>query len=177
MAKMNPLRERQSWLIHSNVLLLRQAGALLLSMRDTEYVKVGGQFRHILEFYECLLDGLASSHIDYDARRRDLILQSSRSAAGDRIDAILARLEAQPALLCDCVVWVRLEDAEGARVVEPFLASSLGRELQALRSHTIHHFALIAMMLRALGVTVDPDFGVAPSTLRYRASQSPAEAA
>ena len=60
---------------------------------------------------------------------------------------------------------------------EPFLISSVGRELQVLSSHTIHHFALMAMTLRVLGVPVDPDFGMAPSTLRYLDTQAGAEAA
>jgi hypothetical protein len=39
-----------------------------------------------------------------------------------------------------------------------------------LCSHAVHHFALIAMILRAHGIDVDPKFGVAPSTLRDRAA-------
>ncbi len=70
-----------------------------------------------------------------------------------------------------------MEDSAGSRLPEPFLVSSVGRKLQVLSSHTIHHFTLMAMTLRALGVPVDPDFGMASSALRYRASQALAEAA
>ena len=52
----------------------------------------------------------------------------------------------------------------------------ISRELQVLSSHTVHHFALIAVTLRMHGVEMDPDFGMAPSTLRYLASKT-AEAA
>jgi hypothetical protein len=52
-----------------------------------------------------------------------------------------------------------------------YLISSIGRELQALSSHTIHHFALIAITLRLHGFDVDQDFGMSPSTLRYQASK------
>jgi len=48
--------------------------------------------------------------------------------------------------------------------------------LQVLSSHTVHHFALIAMTLRLHGVEMEPGFGMAPSTLRYLAAKS-AEAA
>ena len=51
------------------------------------------------------------------------------------------------------------------------MTSSIGREMQALASHTVHHFALIAMTLQALGFHLDRDFGMAPSTLRYQASR------
>src|SRR5437588_542470 len=65
----------------------------------------------------------------------------------------------------------------GAHAVRDcFMESSISRELQALSSHTVHHFALIAMTLRMHGVETDADFGMAPSTLRYLASKT-AEAA
>ena len=45
--------------------------------------------------------------------------------------------------------------------------STLERELYVLVSHTIHHYALVAVLLRTLGVDPGPEFGVAPSTLRH----------
>jgi len=51
-------------------------------------------------------------------------------------------------------------------------SSSLGREFQFLISHTIHHFALIAGLCRLHGVSICNDFGVAPSTLRHRATMN-----
>jgi hypothetical protein len=45
--------------------------------------------------------------------------------------------------------------------------TSVGRELQFLVSHTVHHYAVIAAMLRPQGVEPGADFGVAPSTLVY----------
>jgi hypothetical protein len=76
-----------------------------------------------------------------------------------RLRVLIERLES---LQVDGSVQVRAEDAE------PYLSSTIGRELQSLSSHTVHHFALIAMSLRAMGIPVEEDFGVAPSTLRYR---------
>jgi hypothetical protein len=56
------------------------------------------------------------------------------------------------------------------------MPSSISRELQVLSSHTIHHFALIAMTLRMHGVELDAEFGMAPSTLRYLSSTKNASA-
>ena len=47
-------------------------------------------------------------------------------------------------------------------------ASSIGRELGFLLSHTIHHCALIAVMMRLRGLATPPGFGVAPATMRHR---------
>jgi hypothetical protein len=45
--------------------------------------------------------------------------------------------------------------------------SSLGRELEFVLSHTVHHHALIAEKLAANGDNAVRDFGVAPSTLEF----------
>lgn len=178
--------ERQEYLIAINVAWLRQAQGLLDRISDAHYTaspsglaphKIGGHLRHILEFYECFLAGLAKGRIDYDARQRDLSVETSRQVAQARIRILIHLLGTEPALRVDSLVSVRIEDSAGSRISEPFLVSSVGRELQVLSSHSIHHFALMAMTLRALDAHVDPDFGMAPSTLRYRASQAAAEAA
>src|SRR3569832_1580124 len=134
--------------------------------------RVCRHLRHIVEFYECFLDGLESTHLDYDSRKRDLTIESSPSAAATRICSIIDRLDTEPALQYDNVLFVRIEDADGLGLADPYLMSSIGRELLTLSSHTIHHFALISMTMRSQGMAMDPDFGMAPSTLRHREAQS-----
>jgi hypothetical protein len=176
---------RQSALVEINVRWLRQALRLLDRLDDTEYAttpasfaphRAGGHLRHIIEFYQCFLNGVDSFHIDYDARQRDLAVEHSRAAAAAAIRAVIRSLETCPALRFEAIIWVRMEDADSSPVRDRFMESSISRELQVLSSHTIHHFALIAMTLRMHGVEIDPDFGMAPSTLRYMAAKA-AEAA
>ena len=169
---------RQSFLIERNLASLRQAIALVEQIDDETYCasppslaphRVGGHLRHILEFYECFLDGLETSHIDYDARKRDQAVETCRAAALGKIHSIMERMESSAALRGDAIVWVRLEDASAARIDDCFITSSVSREMQVLSSHTVHHFALIATTLKALGIELDRNFGMAPSTLRYNA--------
>jgi hypothetical protein len=171
------LPARQSFLIERNIASLRQAADLLEHLDDATYRmcppalaphRAGGHMRHILEFYECFLDGVGSSHVDYDARKRDQSVETCRAAALARIRAVIARLENDPLLRGDSIIWVRVEDAPAARLDDSYMTSSIGRELQILSSHTTHHFALIGVTLAALGVHLDENFGVAPSTLRHR---------
>jgi uncharacterized damage-inducible protein DinB len=178
--------ERQAQLILTNVGWLKQAEALLCQLSDCDYAErqpraggqsVGGHLRHILEFYECFLDGLSSARIDYDSRKRDLTFETSRLEALRRIGMLLSRLQNQSTVMGDSTIRVRMEDADEACTPEPFLMSSVARELQALSSHTVHHFALIAAVLRVQGVPVTAGFGVAPATLRYWTSQANEEAA
>jgi len=73
----------------------------------------------------------------------------------------------------DALLAVRIEGSDSSVL----LRSSVARELQALSSHTVHHFALIAITLKGYGVEVNPGFGVSPSTLRFDAGKVAAEAA
>ena len=99
-------------------------------------------------------------------------IESSRGAASAAIRSIIRTLETSIELRGERIIWVRMEDAEASDVRESFMESSISRELQVLSSHTVHHFALIAITLRMHGVEMDPDFGMAPSTLRYLASKT-----
>jgi hypothetical protein len=166
---------QQHQLVGINLSWLEQALDLLDSIDEHAYAsspkgmephRAGGHLRHILEFYECFLDGLEYGRIDYDARRRDERIELYRAAAKEKIRHISRRLSSMPARSGDTPLFVRREDA--GDVQDPWLVSSIARELQVLSSHTIHHFALIAMTLRLHGCPMDPAFGMAPSTLRFQ---------
>jgi hypothetical protein len=168
--------KRLNALIDINIRWLRQALRLLERLDDAAYAttppgmaphRAGGHLRHIVEFYQAFLRGAESFHIDYDARRRDLEIERSRAAAAAAIRTIIRELETSQAIRYEAIVWVRMEDAPSGVVSEAFMESSLSRELQVLSSHTVHHFALIAMTLRLHGIEMDSHFGMAPSTLRF----------
>ena len=161
-------------LIQTNSTWLRQAIDLIETLDDAVFAtKVGAHMRHIVEFYECFLNGLETACVDYDQRKRDESIATSRPRAAARIRTLMRRLEAVGRYDDDALLAVRIEGSDSS----VFLRSSVARELQALSSHTIHHFALIAVTLRMHGVEMDPDFGMAPSTLRYLAARATAEAA
>src|ERR1051326_5449975 len=113
------LPSRASALIATNVRWLRQALRLLERLDDTVYAatapgfaphRAGAHLRHVLEFYQCFLDGLESSHIDYDARQRDESVEHSRSAAAITIRSIIHAFETHAELRQERILWVRMED-------------------------------------------------------------------
>jgi hypothetical protein len=169
--------QRQNLLIETNVRWLLQASHLVASLPDHVFSepppgfpahRVSAHLRHILEFYECLLEGLETGRVDYDARRRNPNIEASRVYALDVLLGLVERLRAVEVTNADTALLVCMEDSTATGRDDCLLQSSVGRELQVLSSHTIHHFALIAMTLVAHGFPVDADFGVAPSTLRHR---------
>ena len=158
------------------VALLRQAVTVLEGLPDGLYTcttsvtpegTVGRHMRHCVDFYERFLDGLPTGRIDYADRRRDPTIESSRVVALTRLADLEQRLAAPTGLDPRRSILVRPEDDDvDPRNPGAWFRSSIGRELRFLASHTVHHFALIAVLLRTLGHPTDPAFGVSPSTLR-----------
>lgn len=167
------IEPRLAGLARLNAGWLHQAGALLEAISDEQFsdavhgLRVASQLRHVIEFYECFLDGLETSHVDYGARARDFSVEASRAACSMRIARLAARLEAADFRQDDRILFVRMEDGGDDSGADKYLISSVGRELSVLSSHAVHHFALMAATLRAQGFEPGSEFGVAPSTLRY----------
>lgn len=165
--------------IAANMAVVRQGVELLRSPAAADYARrapavfgssAGGHFRHAIEHYTGLLEGLAGGEIDYERRARDSHLESDPTAAAAALEQIAARLE-QLIALEDCPLRVRAETA-GGDVPPVWCESSLRRELEFLLSHTVHHFALVATICRLHGHEPGAEFGMAPSTLRYRNAQA-----
>lgn len=130
---------------------------------------IGAHFRHVIDFYQCFLSGLESGRIDYDARCRAGDLEDDPACAIAAMREIAAALgKLQPG---DVVRPVEVKaDAGDAEDPASWNRSSVGRELAFLTSHTVHHYALIALLLRRNGHQPDDTFGFAPSTLEYLAA-------
>src|SRR5438309_1925751 len=106
-------------LLRANIDLLASACQLLARVDDHVYSdpapdgsghRPGAQFRHVIEFYVSLLDGLATRTIDYDARQRVLLLERSRSAAVAKIESLITALSDEQQFT-DVLLTVRVEDA------------------------------------------------------------------
>lgn len=128
----------------------------------------GKHMRHILDHYASFLEGLGGK-VNYDARERDTRLEEDHAYAITKTRGIISGLEKlldQPERL-DRPVQVISNEGELAEDDTPWSRSTLKRELQFLLSHTVHHYALIALILRIQGFETPQEFGVAPSTLKY----------
>ena len=166
-------------LARRNAAFLRQGAALIRGLRDEDYCGrtphtprggVGVHFRHVLDHYECFASGLASGRVDYDRRERDEALENSRLRATSKIEAVLGLLESIDRESARQALVVVADCGEtGERVATD---SNVARELQFLVSHTVHHFAVIALILRERGIEPGADFGVAPSTLKFEQGRS-----
>jgi uncharacterized damage-inducible protein DinB len=158
-----------------NIQFLEQALALVGRLPDGVYARsdpalfrsgVGPHLRHCLDHYTNFLAGLPSGRVDYDARARDPRLEREREAALARMRDLVAALRDLQTSDGERRLLVKMDCGEA----DGWAESTVRRELQFLISHTVHHYALIALILRLQGIETGPGFGVAPSTLRYQAS-------
>lgn len=168
-----------SSVVEDNIQYLHQAAELLNELDGGAFIHtnapmygsgVGGHLRHCIDHYECFLNGIDEGRINYDHRQRDARLEVDVVYARDHLCSIIRRLAVLPASEVGKPVQSCMDC--GSDCPEGFSASSGKRELQFLISHTLHHFALIAMILRDQGLEPHACFGVAPSTLRHRERQA-----
>ncbi len=125
---------------------------------------IGQHVRHIIEFYQCLENGLSSGVVNYDLRKRDLILEV------DRQSAILA-IESSCVFFESAFTSVPLQLEQKINDVMVQLPTTLERELLYNIEHAIHHLAIFRIVIEQelnLGNVLNEGFGVAQSTLEYR---------
>lgn len=127
---------------------------------------IGAHFRHCIDFYTCFLSSVASGRINYDLRARNNLVESDPEMAVFELHAIIEGLRSFSFADGHTELLVVLEGSTGTQG-PCWSRSSIARELQSLLSHTVHHYAFIAIALRLQGIETASEFGVAPSTLEY----------
>jgi len=158
---------------------LEQGIAFLHSLSPAQYAarspacfntSIGGHIRHNYDHFACFLDGLPRGEVDYDARARDPRMETDPAHAALRLAATARALGELDSAALACDLRVTADGGSGVRV---WTRSTPARELQFLISHTIHHYAMIAVICHGLSVALDPAFGVAPSTQRHLKAPAP----
>ena len=121
---------------------------------------IGQHTRHIIELYQCLIEGYAAGEINYDDRKRNPLYENDIPAAIEVIREIQKNLQ-QP----DKEVNIFCGSNDNSVCIE----SNYYREVLYNLEHCIHHQALIKVALLSIkNINLADGFGVAPSTLQYR---------
>jgi hypothetical protein len=157
-------------LIDANIKSLEEGETLLAGLNDDLYRKgvrpifestLGAHFRHFIEHYQCFFLQLPQRRFCYDDRQRNQALEEDLNIALNDISAVKSKFREfdfgsfeHTYTICD-------------DQTEEDVATSLERELIFLQSHTVHHYAIIAAIVRALGKTTLTGFGVAIATKNF----------
>jgi uncharacterized damage-inducible protein DinB len=153
--------------------LLDQLTAVLLEIPHGVYVacpapgvsgSIGSQVRHLLDHVAAFLAATAtpSARLSYDHRERGTVVEVDSRAALLKILRLKVGLEALGASRLDQPVEVAASLSRDGKAVVGW--STGARELAFVVSHTIHHQAIIALLLVLQGIVPPANFGVAPST-------------
>jgi hypothetical protein len=171
-----------SSILADNDTFLQQAQALTRSLTPSQYTHThpllyrhgaGPHFRHCMDHYALFLQGVPGGRVNYDHRERGGEAQSDPLAMADWIQELREGLLSLSDTDLHTPLKVQMDC--GGEDQQTWSDSSVFRELQFLISHTVHHFALIAIILRDQEIDIPEDFGVAPSTRRYEQSRSCAQ--
>jgi uncharacterized damage-inducible protein DinB len=124
---------------------------------------IGGHVRHVLDHVAALVAAGRSAPLSYDHRARGTPVESDSHAAVREILRLNAALERWTGSSLDFPMAVNSMISDDGRTVTGW--STAGRELAFVVSHTIHHQAMIAVLLELQGYEVTNErFGYAAST-------------
>lgn len=151
---------------------LQSLRKLLSTLSENQYtcqiqhlgnVSIGAHTRHIIELLSCAVSGYDKGQVDYVNRIRNLELEINKDMALVELQYIELEIEKPDKALT--LVAEQIE--EGIKILP--VNSSYYREIVYNTEHSIHHLALIKVALIEMKLeVVDPDFGMAYSTIRYR---------
>jgi uncharacterized damage-inducible protein DinB len=153
--------------------LLEQGAVLTTELTPSDFAEasrlspgggLGAHLRHVADFVRAFLRDLERGTVDYDLRERDELAERDPTRARSALRRLASEVERLATREPEEPLGVSAEVALTGRCTQ---ASTLARELGFLISHTLHHYALIAMLLRERGLEPPADLGVAPSTLSH----------
>ena len=167
-------------LISDAEVVLRQGLTLLDSVDEDIYSRqddciwgssIGAHYRHVLDHFLCLIEGLWDYEINYDRRGRDREIETSLGVARSTTQDLLEALQSIPpdVLQRNCAVTynVGYNDFKAQSVF-----SVVARELMFCVGHAIHHYAIVKLLCSLRGIPLPHEFGMAPSTLKFHQAQA-----
>jgi uncharacterized damage-inducible protein DinB len=123
---------------------------------------IGAHVRHCLDHVTAFERGIATGELCYDHRERDTVVERDPMLGVSRLRRTVLRLGGIGDYLLDRPMLLTATIADEGTTVR--VATSVGRELAFVVSHTIHHNALVAVLMERMRLEVPARFGVAPTT-------------
>ncbi len=149
-----------------------QLTASLELLSDSQYVHaskilshatIGQHVRHIIEMFICLEDGYTAGVINYENRKRDILIETQKEVADTHLRKICEGLNKENKSL----VLQAAYNEDTDELID--FDTNYYREIAYNLEHTIHHMALIKVGIREVSDMEIPDgFGVASSTIKFR---------
>ncbi len=126
---------------------------------------IGQHTRHIIDCFLCLMKQVETGEIDYELRERNSVIENKTSVAVLVLEEVKNWLSS---LNGDKSLNLSVNYGDNESSIKVF--SNLKREIVHNIEHTIHHLAIIKIAITntCSNIALPENFGVAPSTIRYR---------
>lgn len=124
---------------------------------------IGQHVRHVVEMFVCLQDGYGAGIVNYEKRKRDITIETSKDVALKLMENVIASL-------CTNNKELVLEAGfdENSNELNR-LPTNYFREIAYNLEHAIHHMALIKIGINQVSdIELPEGYGVASSTIKYR---------
>lgn len=147
----------------ASLVMTADAGAYIARPLSDVTGSIGEHIRHCLDHIAALVRSGPSQPLSYDRRERGTSIESDPAEALRHILRLKAALDRWDGRTLADPIHVTSLVAPGQSVSG---WSTLGREVAFVLSHTIHHLAVIAVLMAVQGLNVPERLGYAPSTPR-----------
>lgn len=154
--------------------ILNQLEDSLVRLTDKQYsqkvdvlsgASIGQHVRHVVEMFVCLQNGYTNGIVNYEKRKRDIIIETRRTNAIGLMHSICGGLFSENK---DIILQAGFDESSNELISFP---TNYFREIAYNLEHTIHHMALIKIGIRAVSdIQLRSGYGVASSTLKYRST-------
>src|SRR5208283_2276226 len=140
--------------------VLQQGCSFLDGLSDEVYARplngtlsssLGAHYRHVLDHFFCLQEGIGTGRVNYDERRRNPQLEVSVAQARFATEVLIEEFHglAADVLQRECAVTYSVGYSEGG---VDMVRSNLAREVMFCVEHAIHHYAILKLLCAGLGV-------------------------
>lgn len=156
-------------IIQSNLKTLQKTSLLLSNLTNEELCNdtvspynssLGCHIRHILDFYDCVLNTNSENKIDLTARKRNNAVETNCEIAVQYLNRIIDKLQN-----IDCKAEEKVFVIDDLGIGKLEIHYTYGALFAQANSHAIHHYAIINYILDNLGIVMpDHEFGYNPTT-------------
>lgn len=158
----------------TSIFLFEDIISLLKQLNNEEYIQplsvlnnnsIAQHLRHVLEVFESVFKGISTGVLNYENRKRELQIESSKYVCQERFTDLIHQLGHLP-----LQTELKLQQHFEGEMIE--IETNLKRELLYNIEHCIHHLAIVRIGIEQHfpHIHLSEQFGVAYSTLRYRES-------
>jgi len=124
---------------------------------------IGQHVRHVVEMFVCLQEGYTTGIVNYEKRKRDITIETSKDIAIQLMEIVAVSLFSNNKEL---ILEAGFDEHSNQLNRLP---TNYFREIAYNLEHAIHHMALIKIGIHEVSdIQLPESYGVASSTIKYR---------